>query len=553
MKDSVIKGNGNSRYLKSSLEGITTWEQFRAALAAGTLPVDLNGINPEGFQQLGDPLNKVTFLKDTTAAKFGKDTGAVPDEALDILSAATLCKKYKSLPDGNNVEMIGSYGYNTFPDYVHAYGIASDGDTIAILVGGQESRTTDNIMVSTDHGKTFSFFTIGQNVPGNLWGGIICKNHRFFAFTAFNAHHKAYTSADAKTWVECNLYPDNWSAYNTDFVAIEFFANRYYAITSQYGTLRVSSDGLKWENVTHFGGKAVYGLCIADGKLIVAPFADNLCYQTADGNTWDAISGTNFNGTRLFYLNGVYLALGFTNPWTYWLKTSADLKTWVTVTSPGKAILGICSTDNHFYLLLQNSAGSTSSDGATLYKSKDGKTWTALQNIGSLTYQENVPYFISPNFNYGGIDALVETQQTANTFNYAGYIYASYVQNYYELYNVLGQKIPLPLAQIETGSYIGTGSSAEHKITCGFSPHFFVVTALYKAGSVAQTFVAPLPAENVEYNIPYILIGYSGSLEARMSNTKIKRLANGISFSAVGVATDSFNMSGVTYTYTFLG
>lgn len=82
MKDFVIKGNGNSRYLKSSLEGITTWEQFRAALAAGTLPVDLNGINPEGFQQLGDPLNKASLLKDTTAALLGLPDTAVPDDAL---------------------------------------------------------------------------------------------------------------------------------------------------------------------------------------------------------------------------------------------------------------------------------------------------------------------------------------------------------------------------------------------------------------------------------------------------------------------------------------
>lgn len=86
MKDSVIKGNGNSRYLKSSLEGITTWEQFRAALAAGTLPVDLNGINPEGFQQLGDPFNKASLLKDSTAAAFGLGTDAVPDDALRLMS-----------------------------------------------------------------------------------------------------------------------------------------------------------------------------------------------------------------------------------------------------------------------------------------------------------------------------------------------------------------------------------------------------------------------------------------------------------------------------------
>ena len=90
MKDFVIKGNGNSRYLKSSLEGITTWEQFRAALAAGTLPIDLNGINPEGFQQLGDPLNKATLLKDDTAEKYGLGDNAVVDDAFKFLAPGKL-------------------------------------------------------------------------------------------------------------------------------------------------------------------------------------------------------------------------------------------------------------------------------------------------------------------------------------------------------------------------------------------------------------------------------------------------------------------------------
>lgn len=107
MKDSVIKGNGNSRYLKSSLEGITTWEQFRAALAAGTLPVDLNGINPEGFQQLGDPFNKVTLLKDSTAALLGLGTDAVPDDAFVALVLGQGVYGYRvrvQLADGTPVE-----------------------------------------------------------------------------------------------------------------------------------------------------------------------------------------------------------------------------------------------------------------------------------------------------------------------------------------------------------------------------------------------------------------------------------------------------------------
>lgn len=107
MKDFVIKGNGNSRYLKSSLEGITTWEQFRAALAAGTLPIDLNGINPEGFQQLGDPLNKATLLKDDTAALLGLGTDAVPDDAFVALVLGQGVYGYRvkvQLSDGTPVQ-----------------------------------------------------------------------------------------------------------------------------------------------------------------------------------------------------------------------------------------------------------------------------------------------------------------------------------------------------------------------------------------------------------------------------------------------------------------
>lgn len=107
MKDSVIKGTGNSRYLKSSLEGITTWEQFRAALAAGTFPVDLNGINPEGFQQLGDPLIKATLLKDSTAALLGLGTDAVPDDAFVALILGQGVYGYRvkvQLEDGTPVE-----------------------------------------------------------------------------------------------------------------------------------------------------------------------------------------------------------------------------------------------------------------------------------------------------------------------------------------------------------------------------------------------------------------------------------------------------------------
>ena len=118
MKDSDIKGTGNSRYLKSSLEGITTWEQFRNALAAGTLPVDLNGINPDGFQQLGDPLNKASLLKDYTCGLLGLPNTAVPDDALLALLIGVGYYGYRvkvQLADGTPVEGATVTGISAMP------------------------------------------------------------------------------------------------------------------------------------------------------------------------------------------------------------------------------------------------------------------------------------------------------------------------------------------------------------------------------------------------------------------------------------------------------
>ena len=89
MKDSVILGSGNSRYLKSVENFKTlypTYDDFAAALVAGTLPIDLNGINAAGFQQVGDALGKFNLLKDATAALYGLDATAVPDDVFSLLN-----------------------------------------------------------------------------------------------------------------------------------------------------------------------------------------------------------------------------------------------------------------------------------------------------------------------------------------------------------------------------------------------------------------------------------------------------------------------------------
>ena len=68
MKDSISKNQGNSRYLKSNLLEGTSWDAALAMLRAGTFPVDLNGINADGWTQVGTALNKANLLTDATAA-----------------------------------------------------------------------------------------------------------------------------------------------------------------------------------------------------------------------------------------------------------------------------------------------------------------------------------------------------------------------------------------------------------------------------------------------------------------------------------------------------
>lgn len=84
MTDGVITGSGNSYLMRSMpnlLAQYPTWEAAAQAMQAGTFPLDLI-FNSAGWQQIGDFINKFTMLKDSTAALYGKDATAVPDDIL---------------------------------------------------------------------------------------------------------------------------------------------------------------------------------------------------------------------------------------------------------------------------------------------------------------------------------------------------------------------------------------------------------------------------------------------------------------------------------------
>ena len=98
MIDGVIAGNGKSRYLKSDISADMTWEDFRAALRIGTVQADLSGFNPDGWTQIGTPLNKENLSKLVPAGVvlyFASTTP--PEDFLECDGAAISRSTYSGL------------------------------------------------------------------------------------------------------------------------------------------------------------------------------------------------------------------------------------------------------------------------------------------------------------------------------------------------------------------------------------------------------------------------------------------------------------------------
>ena len=90
MVDTIIKGTGNSRTLKTIPNAAALYpdfDAFLAAMVAGTLPIDIGPLNPTGVQVQGTDLTKGNLLTDATAEGMGLTGGATPNDALAKLRA----------------------------------------------------------------------------------------------------------------------------------------------------------------------------------------------------------------------------------------------------------------------------------------------------------------------------------------------------------------------------------------------------------------------------------------------------------------------------------
>lgn len=124
MKNTTIKGTGNSRWLKTSLPAGTTWEQVLTLLRSGQFPVDITGLNTEGVQAAGTALDKEALLRDAICDRLGLDKeGTVPSDVFELLiglAGVVLTITFEAAFEGKTFTVTDSTGTTVYTHVVGA-------------------------------------------------------------------------------------------------------------------------------------------------------------------------------------------------------------------------------------------------------------------------------------------------------------------------------------------------------------------------------------------------------------------------------------------------
>lgn len=501
--------------------------------------------------QEGTPLNKATLLKDATAAKFGKDTGAVPDEVLDVLSKSILEGTYPVVDvyAGQNWEK--GTAPNASGSVWQQIAVANN-----ILFSFPISGTT--AVMSTD-GKTWTTLTIPTVSGGYNYGGrhriVYAGDTYYLLIPITSSPYKAiiYATQNLSTWtLKCTLSLTN-IAYNL------FYSNYLskFVLIDIYGEVYLSSDAENWESTYSLGTSASSqptfnnGIDGPDGFYIAVPVSKKIqvfklksdsfetVFTSADlSNTIENVAFVKFKGKYF-----VYSAYGIAH--------SEDLKEWqlsdANYQSSSTNVTTIvqqlaCSDVN--VLIKFGLESLVSLDGLNFKRITD----SVSSQQGSMAYINGVFCFHSQ----GAPSAINPCYTPDTTF-----------KDEPGLVDVLGNMVNIPLKQIagaasiETGTYTGTGATTLTLRTNSKPKIMLLCKEIFGSSYYPHCLIALLPDElnnNVLFLPSIIFKGNHGAtLEgAPVQLTTLSDNVLKIDTDGLQRAEDIFNASGTLYRFLFL-
>lgn len=371
MIDSIIAGTGNSRYLRSSIPAGTTWDDVLTMLRAGTFPIDLAGINADGFTTLGTALNAENLLASATITALGLSSDATPDDALNALITAVNEKLAANQGAGNagkimGVNSDGSVKYigvdstvtedstnliesgavfDAVKDKVDAAGAAAAAP-VQSVAGKTGAVTLDADDVAYDPDETYSDGTIGNGLndanetilkafPTDTASGAIAS----FSDGGDGIPVKALT-VDMEPVQDLNGYDNPWPAGGgKNLLQLDDVTNK--AIGSSGVSATIANGEITFSGTSTAGGGRTTRLSpyftLKAGTYILSPALNTGAYvrgylnKRADSTVVGNYSGNSFTISEDVE---VYYGIGISSGYDYsGIKVKPQLETGSTITS----------------------------------------------------------------------------------------------------------------------------------------------------------------------------------------------------------------------------
>lgn len=472
-----------------------TYEDFLQAMIAGTFPVDFNGINKDGWTQLGTPLNKANLLSDTVISTLGLSTGAnsTPNDAFNVLANVGNVHVWRKTVVAE--EEVPA-GYKLVDDNTDR--TLDDVPNARINLGNSNQRT--------------AYINCADSITVDDGGGI--------SLNSATTHYQANDALNAASWLRgkyIKLYYIN--DFGNWFGPPALDQNKTYYVPND-AQISVNSATIIVDKLQRVDA---YPLTPAGTHITYLTSVNRNAYQEGDDAKeagyvlGDMVSGYLFasawtgNASDYYYSETIKVSDTGT-------LTQENVKSYTANATNDSWVSNIQSAIRGKFITVSGEKDNGGSEGTNLVYIPDDAIVSYFENGVSLGYPYNYGFLVNKMQQVTGYPAT----PAGTTIEYLG---------------VLGDK-----TSIETGSYVGTGTSGSgnpNTLTFGFEPKFVHIQS-YSIGngdgtgygfafflSGTRGFTIRPSSSNVLYSLnakfnKNILSWYQNNEHAQLNEKKVK-------------------------------
>lgn len=425
------------------------------AMVAGIFPVDFNGINKDGWTQLGTLLNKANLLSDTVISTLGLSTGvnSTPNDAFNVLANIGNVHVWRKTVVAE--EEVPA-GYKLVDDNTDR--TLDDVPNALINLGNSNQRT--------------AYINCADSITVDDGGGI--------SLNSATTHYQANDALNAASWLRgkyIKLYYIN--DFGNWFGPPALDQNKTYYVPND-AQISVNSAIIIVDKLQRVDA---YPLTPAGTHITYLTSVNRNAYQEGDDAKeagyvlGDMVSGYLFasawtgNASNYYYSETIKVSDTGT-------LTQENVKSYTANATNDSWVSNIQSAIRGKFITVSGEKDNGGSEGTNLVYIPDDAIVSYFENGVSLGYPYNYGFLVNKMQQVTGYPAI----PAGTTIEYLG---------------VLGDK-----TSIETGSYVGTGTSGKgnpNTLTFGFEPKFVHIQS-YSIGN----------GDSTGYGFAFFLSGTSG-------------------------------------------